>query len=57
MNSETYDYGTPVDELVKRYRVLYSGAIYDVLDQKGLPHQALATDLSQGHCRGRAGGM
>lgn len=45
MNSETYDYGTPVDELVKRYRVLYSGAIYDVLDQKGLPHQALATDL------------
>lgn len=42
---QTYDYGTPVQILVKRYRALYSGAVYDVLDEMGLPHQALATDL------------
>jgi regulator of RNase E activity RraA len=40
-----YDYGIPADALVKRYRELYSGAIYDVLDAMGLPNQALAADL------------
>lgn len=40
-----YDYGTDVDELIKRYGSLYSGALYDVLDELGLPHQALASDL------------
>jgi 4-hydroxy-4-methyl-2-oxoglutarate aldolase len=40
-----YEYGTPVEDLVKRYRALYSGAVYDVLDELGLPHQALAPDV------------
>jgi len=40
-----YDYAVPVQNLIKRYRELYSGAIYDVLDEMGLPHQALANDL------------
>ncbi|SDS45423.1 RraA family protein [Jiangella sp. DSM 45060] len=40
-----YDYDVPVLDLVKRYQNLYSGAVYDVLDEMGLPHQALATDL------------
>lgn len=37
-----YEYAIPVEELVKRYRALYSGAIYDVLDEQGLPLQALS---------------
>jgi 4-hydroxy-4-methyl-2-oxoglutarate aldolase len=45
MTTSSYEYGIPVEELVKRYRALYSGAIYDVLDERGLPHQALAADL------------
>ncbi len=40
-----YSYGVDVEDLVKRYRAVYSGAIYDVLDAMGLPHQALATEL------------
>ena len=40
-----YEYEVPVDELIRRYRVLYSGAVYDVLDGMGLPYQALANDL------------
>lgn len=40
-----YDYTVPVQDLIKRYSELYSGAIYDVLDEMGLPNQALATDL------------
>ncbi|MDQ7910097.1 hypothetical protein RB614_36935 [Phytohabitans sp. ZYX-F-186] len=40
-----YRYPLPVEELIERYRQLYSGAVYDVLDGFGLPHQALATDL------------
>ncbi|MGG7462989.1 RraA family protein [Plantibacter sp. YIM 135347] len=43
--SDLYEYGTDVTELVRRYRALYSGAIYDVLDGLGLPNQALATDI------------
>lgn len=45
MSSKTYDYGKPIEDLVKRYRTLYSGAVYDVLDEKGLPLQALAPDI------------
>lgn len=40
-----YEYSLPVDDLIARYRKLYSGAIYDVLDGMGLPHQALATEI------------
>ncbi|WP_104087115.1 RraA family protein [Arthrobacter sp. GMC3] len=42
---DVYDYGTDVRELVERYRALYSGAIYDVLDGMGYPNQALAPDI------------
>ncbi|MFD6419901.1 RraA family protein [Streptomyces sp. NPDC060194] len=45
MSDNPYSYGVAVEDLVKRYRQLYSGAIYDVLDEEGLPHQALAPDL------------
>lgn len=41
----TYDYGVPVESLIKRYRQLYSGAVYDILDEQDLAHQVLATDL------------
>ncbi|MGH8776740.1 MAG: RraA family protein [Jiangellaceae bacterium] len=40
-----YDYGVDVEALIKRYRSLYSGAVYDVLDEMGLPYQAAAPDL------------
>jgi regulator of RNase E activity RraA len=40
-----YSYGLAVEDLIKRYAGLYSGAVYDVLDEMGLPFQALATDL------------
>ncbi|MEU7004033.1 RraA family protein [Nonomuraea sp. NPDC046570] len=43
--NDPYSYGVDVQTLVDRYRALYSGAIYDVLDGLGLPHQALATDI------------
>ncbi|MFI9550879.1 RraA family protein [Nonomuraea endophytica] len=43
--NDLYSYGVDVRTLVDRYRALYSGAIYDVLDGLGLPHQALATDI------------
>ena len=32
-------------EIIDRYRQLYTGLVYDVLDEMGLPHQALSTDL------------
>lgn len=41
----TYDYPIAAEELVKRYRELYTGAVYDVLDELGLPNQALAADI------------
>lgn len=40
-----YEYDLPVADLVKRYTEIYSGAVYDVLDEMGYPHQALANDL------------
>ncbi|WP_308798120.1 RraA family protein [Agromyces silvae] len=40
-----YEYAVPVQELIDRYRATYSGAVYDVLDGLGYPHQALATDI------------
>lgn len=43
--SNPYEYGMPVSELIERYRKTYSGAVYDVLDEMGYPHQALAHDL------------
>jgi regulator of RNase E activity RraA len=41
----TYEYDVPVEDLIKRYSNLYSGAVYDVMDEMGLPFQALAPDL------------
>lgn len=43
--SRRYEYGLHVSELIERYRRLYSGAVYDVLDHINLPHQALAPDI------------
>lgn len=40
-----YEYSVPVTELIERYKKTYSGAVYDVLDEMGYPHQALATDI------------
>lgn len=42
---EHYQYEFPVHELITRYKRLYSGAVYDILDHMNLPHQALATDI------------
>jgi 4-hydroxy-4-methyl-2-oxoglutarate aldolase len=43
--SNPYEYPLPVEELIRRYRATYSGAVYDVLEELGYPHQALATDV------------
>lgn len=43
--SNPYEYAVPVEELIRRYRTLYSGALYDILDDLGLPYQALAVEL------------
>lgn len=32
-------------ETIDRYRKLYTGLVYDIMDEMGLPHQALATDI------------
>lgn len=32
-------------ETIDRYRRLYTGLVYDILDEMGLPNQALATDI------------
>jgi len=40
-----YEYGTPVSELIERFRRLYTGAVYDVMDHMNLPYQALASDI------------
>lgn len=42
---QNYEYGIPVPELIKRYKELYTGAVYDVLDHMGYPNQALANGL------------
>ncbi len=41
MAEKTWDYGMPLDELCQRYRQLYGGPIYDVLERRGLPNQVL----------------
>lgn len=41
MAEGTWDYGMPLDELCQRYRQLYGGPIYDVLERRGLPNQVL----------------
>ncbi|MCS7223484.1 MAG: hypothetical protein NZ959_02825 [Armatimonadetes bacterium] len=35
------DYGIALEELCQRYRALYGGPIYDVLERMGLPNQVL----------------
>lgn len=40
-----YDYGVDINELIDGYRALYTGAVYDVLEELGLPDQALATEI------------
>ncbi|NJL92736.1 MAG: RraA family protein [Anaerolineae bacterium] len=42
---QNYEYRIPVEDLIRRYRALYSGAVYDALDELGLPHQALAVEV------------
>lgn len=42
---EPFDYGIPVTDLRNRYAKLYSGLIYDVLDEMKIPDQALANDI------------
>ncbi|HQU49747.1 MAG TPA: hypothetical protein PLM09_11590, partial [Casimicrobiaceae bacterium] len=32
-------------ETIDRFRKLYTGLVYDILDEMGLPYQALATDI------------
>lgn len=43
--SNPYDYGTDVNELIAGYQGLYTGAVYDILDELGHPHQALANGM------------
>jgi regulator of RNase E activity RraA len=43
--SNPYEYGVPVVELIDRYRKTYSGAVYDVLVERGYPYQALGHEL------------
>jgi regulator of RNase E activity RraA len=40
-----YEYGVTVEELIKRYKGLYTGAVYDTMDRMGMEHQALAADV------------
>jgi 4-hydroxy-4-methyl-2-oxoglutarate aldolase len=34
-----------MEEIAKRYKQLYSGLVFDILDTMGLPNQALANDI------------
>lgn len=43
--TEGFDYGISIEELRRRFTPLYSGLIYDVLDEMGLPYQALAKEI------------
>lgn len=43
--AKPFDYGLSIADLQARYRKLYSGLIYDVLDEMKLPYQALANDV------------
>ncbi len=40
-----FQYGRPLEEVIARYKALYSGAVYDALEEAGCPNQALASDL------------
>lgn len=42
MNTEI---DVPMEDICARYRRLYAGAVYDILDEMGLPNQAFASDL------------
>ena len=35
----------PINEVIARYRRLYSAAVYDILDELGLPNQVLAAEV------------
>lgn len=43
--TQRYTFDLPVPELIERYKKLYTGAVYDALDERGFPHQALASDI------------
>ena len=34
-----------MESVCKRYRKLYSGLLYDILDEMGLPYQCFASDI------------
>lgn len=38
MTDNPYDYGVDVRELIDGYRGLYTGAVYDILEELGLPN-------------------
>lgn len=40
-----FDYGISIEELNRRFTPLYSGLIYDVMDNMGYPNQALANAI------------
>ena len=42
---ERFDYGISIEELGARFTRLYSGLIYDVLDEMGYSYQALAHEI------------
>jgi 4-hydroxy-4-methyl-2-oxoglutarate aldolase len=45
MDPKKYEYGIPVEELIRRYSRLYTGAAFDALEHLGFPHQGLAQDI------------
>ncbi len=46
MNNPTVIRNEPsILEIIERFGKLYTGLVYDVLDEMGLPHQALASDI------------
>jgi 4-hydroxy-4-methyl-2-oxoglutarate aldolase len=44
MNTATRE--LPMEEICERYRQLYGGVVYDVLESKGYPNQALSHELT-----------
>jgi 4-hydroxy-4-methyl-2-oxoglutarate aldolase len=36
----------PLEEIIERFKPLYTGVVYDTLDEIGLPNQALASDIA-----------
>lgn len=47
--SEVWEYGIPLKELCERYRRVYGGPIYDVLERRGLPNQVLDPSIKPIH--------